>query len=256
MLPVPPPPGPLPLADDDLWGDEGPAAPAASLPPAPPLPAASEPAPVPGPPASVPQAPVTQSAPVPVQAAPVQAAPVQQAPVQQQAMQPMQGTNLAGQAMAGQPVMYGGQAQYAQQAVMQVPVPMATKEPKERPPMSHMLVAAGFGALVFAAFLMLLAGFALPPDIDDYDLTDEVEANEYADDVTKHERWQDRYTNLALFSTSIGPIAVAAGLLLYTTKEADDLPDAVRAVLIGGVLYFLAQLFGGGASLGDLLALL
>ena len=171
-------------------------------------------------------------------------------------MQAVSSTNLAGQAMAGQPVMYGGQHQYAQQAVMHVPVPMAMKEPKERPPVSHMLVAAGFGALVFAAFVMLVAGFALPPDVADYDLADADEVEQYGEDLTKHERWQDRYTNLALFSTSIGPIAVAAGLLLYTTKEADDLPDAVRAVLIGGVLYFLAQLFGGGASLGDLLALL
>lgn len=51
-------------------------------------------------------------------------------------------------------------------------------------------------------------------------------------------------------------MAVAAGLLMFTTKEADEMPDTVRAVLIGGVLYFLAQLFGGGGSLAAFLALL
>lgn len=235
MLPAPPPPGPLPLADEELWEDE----PSASLPPAPPLPAAPEAATQAGPPATV--AP-PQPVPVPVQ----QAAPVAHP------MQPAVGTNLAGQAMVPQQVMYGGQAMGMQGQVMQVPVPMAV-EPKVRPPTSHVLVGAGFASLVLASLIVLMAGFGMAPDPNDYTAE---QTDDYLEDLAKHERSQARYENLAGFFSSIGPMAVAAGLLMFTTKEADEMPDTVRAVLIGGVLYFLAQLFGGGGSLAAFLALL
>ena len=251
-----PPPAPLPPPDDDPW-DEFDTAPAAVAPPMPGPPAAGLPTPPPPVEGAAPVAPVVQpplaaATPAPAQAvaAPVAAVP-QTVPA---AAQPMT-TNLGGQ----QVMMQAGMMPAQTAAVMQVPVPVV-KEPREWPPMTHMIVMAGFGLLLLTALLALFANLADPPSALDFPTDDDAtleELQKAVEDLAlaedKYDRRQAVYGAFTLFFATVGQLAVAAGLLLYTVKDGEDMPVPVRAVLLGGVLLFLIRLLTNGLDLAALL---
>ncbi|MGB1432053.1 MAG: hypothetical protein ACPG8I_04010 [Candidatus Poseidoniaceae archaeon] len=254
-----PPPAPLPPPDDDPW-DEFDTTPAVAPPmPGPPVqaPAAALPTPPPpvegmSPAAPLVQPPLAAETPAPAQAvaAPATAAP-QAVPA---AAQPMT-TNLGGQ----QVMMQAGMMPTQAVTVMQVPVPVV-KEPREWPPLTHMIVMAGFGLLLFTALLVLFANLADPPSALDFPTDDDAtleELQKAAEDFVvaedKYERRQAVYGAFSLFFATVGQLAVAAGLLLYTVKDGEDMPTPVRAVLLGGVLLFLIRMLTNGLDLAALL---
>ncbi|DAC34169.1 MAG TPA: hypothetical protein D7I05_04620 [Candidatus Poseidoniales archaeon] len=250
-----PPPAPLPPPDDDPW-DEFDTAPAPVVAP-----------PMPGPPAQaggavapgLPMPPVAGAMPTPAPAEGVVPAtePVAQAvvqPVPAAAVQPMM-TNLGGQ----QVMMQAGMVPVQGATVVQVPVPVA-KEPREWPPLTHMIVMAGFGLLLFTALLVLFANLADPPSELDYPLDDDATfedlqqaSDDLAQDQDKYDRRQAVYGAFSLFFATVGQLAVVAGLLLYTVKDAEGMPAPVRAVLFGGVLLFLIRMLTNGLDLAALL---
>ena len=262
-----PPPAPLPPPDDDPW-DEFDTAPAAVAPPMPGPPAAGLPTPPPPVEGMAPVAPVIQpplAAATPSQAQPA-AAPAAQTPVVAAApaaatpqvvpaaAQPMT-TNLGGQ----QVMMQAGMMPVQAATVMQVPVPVV-KEPREWPPMTHMVVMAGFGLLLLTAVLALFANLADPPSALDFPVDDDAtfeELQRASEDLTlaedKYDRRQAVYGAFSLFFATVGQLAVAAGLLLYTVNDGEDMPVPVRAVLLGGVLLFLIRLLTNGLDLAALL---
>ena len=77
-------------------------------------------------------------------------------------------TNLGGQ----QVMMQAGMMPVQAATVMQVPVPVV-KEPREWPPMTHMVVMAGFGLLLLTAVLALFANLADPPSALDFPVDDD-----------------------------------------------------------------------------------
>lgn len=266
-----PPPAPLPPPDDDPWDefDTAPAiAPPMPGPPAQTTPAAALPTPPPpvegmAPVAPVIQPPLAAATPSQAQAA---AAPAAQTPVVAAApaaatpqavpaaAQPMT-TNLGGQ----QVMMQAGMMPVQAATVMQVPVPVV-KEPREWPPMTHMVVMAGFGLLLLTAVLALFANLADPPSALDFPVDDDAtfeELQRASEDLAmaedKYDRRQAVYGAFTLFFATVGQLAVAAGLLLYTVKDGEDMPVPVRAVLLGGVLLFLIRLLTNGLDLAALL---
>lgn len=261
-----PPPAPLPPPDDDPWDefDTAPAiAPPMPGPPAQTTPAAALPTPPPpvegmAPVAPVVQPPLAAATPSPAQAA---AAPAAQTPVVAAApaavpaaAQPVT-TNLGGQ----QVMMQAGMMPVQAATVMQVPVPVV-KEPREWPPMTHMIVMAGFGLLLLTAVLALFANLADPPSALDFPVDDDAtfeELQRASEDLTlaedKYDRRQAVYGAFSLFFATVGQLAVAAGLLLYTVNDGEDMPVPVRAVLLGGVLLFLIRLLTNGLDLAALL---
>lgn len=248
-----PPPAPLPPPDDDPW-DEFDTAPAPVVAP-----------PMPGPPAQVAALPTPPPAETMLPAVPVSptqavapAMAVAPAAVPQQAAavvaaQPTT-TNLGGQQVMMQAGMMPAQAA----TVMHVPVPVA-KEPKEWPPLTHMIIMAGFGMLLFTAVLLLFANLADPPALSDFDFdaSDLDEIAEAQEDLVeaqdKYDRRQAVYGAFSLFFATVGQTAIAAGLLLYTVKDGEDMPVPVRAVLLGGVLLLLTRMMTGGLDLAALL---
>lgn len=261
-----PPPAPLPPPDDDPWDefDTAPAiAPPMPGPPAQTTPAAALPTPPPpvegmAPVAPVVQPPLAAATPSPAQAA---AAPAAQTPVVAAApaavpaaAQPVT-TNLGGQ----QVMMQAGMMPVQAATVMQVPVPVV-KEPREWPPMTHMIVMAGFGLLLLTAVLALFANLADPPSALDFPVDDDAtfeELQRASEDLAmaedKYDRRQAVYGAFSLFFATVGQLAVAAGLLLYTVNDGEDMPVPVRAVLLGGVLLFLIRLLTNGLDLAALL---
>ena len=261
-----PPPAPLPPPDDDPWDefDTAPAiAPPMPGPPAQTTPAAALPTPPPpvegmAPVAPVVQPPLAAATPSPAEAA---AAPPAQTPVVAAApaavpaaAQPVT-TNLGGQ----QVMMQAGMMPVQAATVMQVPVPVV-KEPREWPPMTHMIVMAGFGLLLLTAVLALFANLADPPSALDFPVDDDAtfeELQRASEDLTlaedKYDRRQAVYGAFSLFFATVGQLAVAAGLLLYTVNDGEDMPVPVRAVLLGGVLLFLIRLLTNGLDLAALL---
>ena len=253
-----PPPAPLPPPDDDPW-DEFDTAPAVAPPmPGPPAQtttAAPPPIPTPAVDGMAPVTPVVQAplaTPAPVQTVAAQGAAVPQTvPV---AAQPMT-TNLGGQQVMMQAGMVPAQAA----TVMQVPVPVV-KEPREWPPLTHMIIMAGFGLLLFTAVLTLFANLADPPSALDFPVGDDAtfdDLQQADEDLTqaqdRYDRRQAVYGAFTLFFATVGQLAVAAGLLLYTVKDGEDMPVPVRAVLLGGVLLFLIRLLTNGLDLAALL---
>ena len=175
-------------------------------------------------------------------------------PVPAAAVQPMT-TNLGGQQVMMQAGMVPAQAV----TVVQVPVPVA-KEPREWPPLTHMIVMAGFGLLLFTALLVLFANLADPPSELDYPLDDDATfedlqqaSDDLAQDQDKYDRRQAVYGAFSLFFATVGQVAVVAGLLLYSVKDAEGMPAPVRAVLFGGVLLFLIRMLTNGLDLAALL---
>ena len=248
-----PPPAPLPPPDDDPW-DEFDTAPAAVAPPMPGPPAAGLPTPPPPVEGAAPvvQPPLAAATPAPAQAVAAPGASVPQ--TVPAAAQPMT-TNLGGQQVMMQAGMMPAQAA----AVMQVPVPVV-KEPREWPPMTHMIVMAGFGLLLLTALLALFANLADPPSALDFPTDDDAtleELQKAVEDLAlaedKYDRRQAVYGAFTLFFATVGQLAVAAGLLLYTVKDGEDMPVPVRAVLLGGVLLFLIRLLTNGLDLAALL---
>lgn len=232
-------------------------------PPAQTTPAAALPTPPPpvegmAPVAPVVQPPLAAATPSPAQAA---AAPAAQTPVVAAApaavpaaAQPVT-TNLGGQ----QVMMQAGMMPVQAATVMQVPVPVV-KEPREWPPMTHMIVMAGFGLLLLTAVLALFANLADPPSALDFPVDDDAtfeELQRASEDLTlaedKYDRRQAVYGAFSLFFATVGQLAVAAGLLLYTVNDGEDMPVPVRAVLLGGVLLFLIRLLTNGLDLAALL---
>ena len=232
-------------------------------PPAQTTPAAALPTPPPpvegmAPVAPVVQPPLAAATPSPAQAA---AAPPAQTPVVAAApaavpaaAQPVT-TNLGGQ----QVMMQAGMMPVQAATVMQVPVPVV-KEPREWPPMTHMIVMAGFGLLLLTAVLALFANLADPPSALDFPVDDDAtfeELQRASEDLTlaedKYDRRQAVYGAFSLFFATVGQLAVAAGLLLYTVNDGEDMPVPVRAVLLGGVLLFLIRLLTNGLDLAALL---
>ena len=259
-----PPPAPLPPPDDDPW-DEFDTTPAPVVAP-----------PMPGPPTQVggavapglPMPPVTAAMPSPtppaesmVPAAEAAAPAVVQStpaaavqPVPAAAVQPMT-TNLGGQ----QVMMQAGMMPAQGATVVQVPVPVA-KEPREWPPLTHMIVMAGFGLLLFTAILVLFANLADPPSALDFPTDDDAtfeELQQAAEDLVlaedKYDRRQAVYGAFSLFFGTVGQLTLVAGLLLYTVKDGEDMPASVRAVLFGGVLLFLIRMLTNGLDLAALL---
>ncbi|MBL72911.1 MAG: hypothetical protein CMB41_07170 [Euryarchaeota archaeon] len=164
-------------------------------------------------------------------------------------------TNLGGQ----QVMMQAGMMPVQAATVMQVPVPVV-KEPREWPPMTHMIVMAGFGLLLLTAVLALFANLADPPSALDFPVDDDAtfeELQRASEDLTlaedKYDRRQAVYGAFSLFFATVGQLAVAAGLLLYTVNDGEDMPVPVRAVLLGGVLLFLIRLLTNGLDLAALL---
>ena len=164
-------------------------------------------------------------------------------------------TNLGGQ----QVMMQAGTMPVQAATVMQVPVPVV-KEPREWPPMTHMIVMAGFGLLLLTAVLALFANLADPPSALDFPTDDDATLEELqraVEDLAlaedKYDRRQAVYGAFTLFFATVGQLAVAAGLLLYTVKDGEDMPVPVRAVLLGGVLLFLIRLLTNGLDLAALL---
>ena len=232
-------------------------------PPAQTTPAAALPTPPPpvegmAPVAPVVQPPLAAATPSPAEAA---AAPPAQTPVVAAApaavpaaAQPVT-TNLGGQ----QVMMQAGMMPVQAATVMQVPVPVV-KEPREWPPMTHMIVMAGFGLLLLTAVLALFANLADPPSALDFPVDDDAtfeELQRASEDLTlaedKYDRRQAVYGAFSLFFATVGQLAVAAGLLLYTVNDGEDMPVPVRAVLLGGVLLFLIRLLTNGLDLAALL---
>ena len=264
-----PPPAPLPPPDDDPW-DEFDTAPAIAPP-------------MPGPPAQTAPAAALPTPPPPVEGmAPV--APVinhrsqqhhrlqHRLPLSlprkarwwpQRRLQPPQAVPAAAQPMTtnlgGQQVMMQAGMMPVQAAtVMQVPVPVV-KEPREWPPMTHMIVMAGFGLLLLTAVWRCSPTSPTPSALDfpvDDDATFE-ELQRASEDLTlaedKYDRRQAVYGAFSLFFATVGQLAVAAGLLLYTVNDGEDMPVPVRAVLLGGVLLFLIRLLTNGLDLAALL---
>ncbi len=231
-------------------------------PPAQTTPAAALPTPPPpvegmAPVAPVVQPPLAAATPSPAEAA----APAAQTPVVAAvpaavpaAAQPVT-TNLGGQ----QVMMQAGMMPVQAATVMQVPVPVV-KEPREWPPMTHMIVMAGFGLLLLTAVLALFANLADPPSALDFPVDDDAtfeELQRASEDLTlaedKYDRRQAVYGAFSLFFATVGQLAVAAGLLLYTVNDGEDMPVPVRAVLLGGVLLFLIRLLTNGLDLAALL---
>jgi hypothetical protein len=174
-------------------------------------------------------------------------------PVPAAAAQPMT-TNLGGQQVMMQAGMVPAQAV----TVVQVPVPVA-KEPREWPPLTHMVVMAGFGLLLFTALLVLFANLADPPSELDFPTDDDAtfeELQQADEDLAqaqdKYDRRQAVYGAFSLFFATVGQHAVVAGLLLYTVKDAEGMPAPVRAVLFGGVLLFLTRMLTNGLDLAAL----
>jgi hypothetical protein len=164
-------------------------------------------------------------------------------------------TNLGGQ----QVMMQAGMMPAQGVTMVQVPVPVA-KEPREWPPLTHMIVMAGFGLLLFTALLVLFANLADPPSELDYPLDDDATiedlqqaSDDLAQDQDKYDRRQAVYGAFSLFFATVGQLAVVAGLLLYTVKDAEGMPTPVRAVLFGGVLLFLIRMLTNGLDLAALL---
>jgi hypothetical protein len=199
--------------------------------------------------------PVAQAAVQPVPANAVQPVPANAVqPVPAAAVQPMT-TNLGGQ----QVMMQAGMMPAQGVTMVQVPVPVA-KEPREWPPLTHMIVMAGFGLLLFTALLVLFANLADPPSELDYPLDDDATiedlqqaSDDLAQDQDKYDRRQAVYGAFSLFFATVGQLAVVAGLLLYTVKDAEGMPTPVRAVLFGGVLLFLIRMLTNGLDLAALL---
>jgi hypothetical protein len=174
-------------------------------------------------------------------------------PLPAAAAQPMT-TNLGGQQVMMQAGMVPAQAV----TVVQVPVPVA-KEPREWPPLTHMVVMAGFGLLLFTALLVLFANLADPPSELDFPTDDDAtfeELQQADEDLAqaqdKYDRRQAVYGAFSLFFATVGQHAVVAGLLLYTVKDAEGMPAPVRAVLFGGVLLFLTRMLTNGLDLAAL----
>ena len=164
-------------------------------------------------------------------------------------------TNLGGQ----QVMMQAGMMPVQAATVMQVPVPVE-KEPREWPPMTHMIVMAGFGLLLLTAVLALFANLADPPSALDFPVDDDAtfeELQRASEDLAlaedKYDRRQAVYGAFTLFFATVGQLAVAAGLLLYTVNDGEDMPVPVRAVLLGGVLLFLIRMLTNGLDLAALL---
>ena len=164
-------------------------------------------------------------------------------------------TNLGGQ----QVMMQAGMMPAQGATVVQVPVPVA-KEPREWPPMTHMIVMAGFGLLLFTAILVLFANLADPPSALDFPTDDDAtfeELQQAAEDLVlaedKYDRRQAVYGAFSLFFGTAGQLTLVAGLLLYTVKDGEDMPASVRAVLFGGVLLFLIRMLTNGLDLAALL---
>jgi len=252
-----PPPAPLPPPDDDPW-DEFDTAPAPVVAP-----------PMPGPPAQaggavapgLPMPPATAAMPMPSPTPPAEGMVPATEPVVQTVVQPVPAaaaqpmtTNLGGQQVMMQAGMVPAQAV----TVVQVPVPVA-KEPREWPPLTHMVVMAGFGLLLFTALLVLFANLADPPSELDFPTDDDAtfeELQQADEDLAqaqdKYDRRQAVYGAFSLFFATVGQHAVVAGLLLYTVKDAEGMPAPVRAVLFGGVLLFLTRMLTNGLDLAAL----
>lgn len=252
-----PPPAPLPPPDDDPW-DEFDTAPAPVVAP-----------PMPGPPAQaggavapgLPMPPATAAMPMPSPTPPAEGMVPATEPVVQTVVQPLPAaaaqpmtTNLGGQQVMMQAGMVPAQAV----TVVQVPVPVA-KEPREWPPLTHMVVMAGFGLLLFTALLVLFANLADPPSELDFPTDDDAtfeELQQADEDLAqaqdKYDRRQAVYGAFSLFFATVGQHAVVAGLLLYTVKDAEGMPAPVRAVLFGGVLLFLTRMLTNGLDLAAL----
>lgn len=262
-----PPPAPLPPPDDDPW-DEFDTAPAAVV--APPMPgpptqvagAVAPGLPVPPTAAAMPAPPAATAMPMPSPTPPAEsmvpvvetAVPAAVQPVPAAAVQPMT-TNLGGQ----QVMMQAGMMPAQGATVVQVPVPVA-KEPREWPPMTHMIVMTGFGLLLFTAILVLFANLADPPSALDFPTDDDAtfeELQQAAEDLVlaedKYDRRQAVYGAFSLFFGTVGQLTLVAGLLLYTVKDGEDMPASVRAVLFGGVLLFLIRMLTNGLDLAALL---
>lgn len=246
-----PPPAPLPPPDDDPW-DEFDTAPAPVVaPPMPGPPVQTGALPTPPPPAEtmLPAVPVSTPQAVAAPVAPAVAAAQAVIPQQAAGVVPAQPTttNLGGQQVMMQAGMMPAQAA----TVVQVPVPVV-KEPREWPPLTHMIVMAGFGLLLFTAVLLLFANLADPPAVGDFG-TDADDLEDFAEALDKYDRRQAVYGAFSLFFATVGQMAVAAGLLLYTVKDGEDMPVPVRAVLLGGVLLLLTRMMTGGLDLAALL---
>ena len=142
---------------------------------------------------------------------------------------------------------------------MQVPVPVV-KEPREWPPMTHMIVMAGFRDFFsLTAVLALFANLADPPSALDFPVDDDATFEE----LQRAQRtWPWPRTSMTDAKPCTGRSRVfrdrratrrGGRSALYTVNDGEDMPVPVRAVLLGGVLLFLIRMLTNGLDLAALL---